>query len=107
MVYPIKALRGGFTYAGTSGIVPPMPFKNNPAKTPRDAVLQGVIDQHGISKIARALDPEGNLSKQAVYAWPRVPEKWLNKMARIFRRSKHQLRPDIYARNGRKLTQGR
>jgi hypothetical protein len=82
-----------------------MPFKNTPSKVPRDAALQEILDNIGIAELARRVDP--TLSKQSVYAWPRVPERWLARVAKVTRFSKHQLRPDLYARNGRRLQQPR
>lgn len=71
----------------------------------RDPVLQEVIDTVGMARLARLIDPSSTLTKQAVYAWVKVPERWLGAVARVSRRSKHQLRPDLYARNGRRFEQ--
>jgi len=67
----------------------------------RDAVLQDIIDRIGISELGRRLKPPKG--KQVVYAWRQVPERWLVQVSRIANVSRHQLRPDLYARNGRKL----
>ena len=71
-----------------------MPYR----QSERNPALQALIARHGFTKVARALDP--SLTRQAVYEWPRVPEKWLAKASRVFRISKHHLRPDLYHVNG-------
>lgn len=83
-----------------------MPFSTKPAHQPRNAALQKLIDMYGVSAIARAIDPK-NLTKQAVYAWPRVPERWVELVAKTFHVSCHKLRPDLYARNGKRIIKGR
>ena len=75
------------------------------APRPRDPALQEIVDRIGISELARRIKPA--MSKQAVYAWRQVPEDKLSQVAKISGVSKHQLRPDLFARNGRRLNKGR
>ena len=76
-----------------------MPYKHEPGT--RDALMQELIDRFGASELARRVD--GSLTRQAVHTWPRVPERWVDKVAEISGKSCHQIRPDLYARNGRKI----
>jgi hypothetical protein len=64
-------------------------------------VLQALIDEYGITRLARRLDP--TLKKQALYQWPHVPERWVARVAQVTGLSRHKLRPDLFARNGRRL----
>lgn len=66
----------------------------------RDPSLDALLRAHGATRVARVL----TISRQAVYAWRVVPERRLDKIARAFRMTRHRLRPDIYARNGRRVT---
>lgn len=73
-----------------------MPYQNNE----RNEALKLLVEKYGYQKIARAIDPA--LTRQAVYEWPRIPERWLSRASRVFRMSKHQLRPDLFHKNGRR-----
>jgi hypothetical protein len=74
-----------------------MPYRPN---STRNSALQALVDKLGYSRIARAIDPA--LTRQAVYEWPRIPERWLAVAVREFRKSKHALRPDLFYKNGRR-----
>jgi hypothetical protein len=78
-----------------------MSFKKKPYEVPRDPVLQELIEAHGVQHLARMVDPV--LTKQAVYAWPHVPERWVAKVAKATGRTRHQLRPDLFTRTGHRI----
>ena len=72
------------------------------AERERDTVLQDIIGQYGYAGLAHKLGIAKN-PRQTIYEWRQVPERWLEKVSKVTRRSFHQLRPDLYARNGRRI----
>lgn len=81
-----------------------MPYAHKTGE--RDQVLAELIEKYGSAEIARRINAEVKadvLTRQAVHLWPRVPERWVEKVAQLFDKSLHELRPDLYARNGRRV----
>lgn len=77
-----------------------MPYKHKGGQ--RDAVMTELIEKHGAAELARRIQPN-LLTRQAVFLWPRVPERWVERVAEEFGMSCHQIRPDLFARNGKRI----
>lgn len=66
----------------------------------RDPVLEAALSQRLATKrVAEAL----GITSQAVSRWRRVPADKVTLVARITGISAQRLRPDLYAKNGRRI----
>jgi hypothetical protein len=58
----------------------------------------------GSTLISRTLSKRERISKAAVGQWRRIPEKWVMPMAMLSGFTAHQLRPDLFDKNGKKIS---